>query len=108
MRMIPLVLAGLMVTALAQAESPSSPRIDKRQQNQAERIDQGVDSGELNKREAARMQRGQNRVDKVEDRAMADGKVSARESRKLERIHDRQSARIVHQKHDAQKANRTR
>ncbi len=90
-------------TALAQG-TQSTPRIDARQERQAERIDKGVESGQLNQREAARMEKGQARVQKMEDRATADGKVTKAEKRRVEHAQDVQSGRIARQKHDAQKA----
>lgn len=98
------VLATLVAgTVLAQGTT-STPRIDARQERQAERIDKGVESGQLNQREAARMEKGQARVQKMEDRATADGKVTKGEKRRIEHAQDVQSARIARQKHDAQKA----
>lgn len=100
------VLSSLVAgTALAQG-TPSTPRIDARQERQAERIDKGVESGQLNKREAARMEKGQARVQKMEDRAAADGKMTKGERRRIEHAQDTQSARIAKQKHDAQKAHK--
>lgn len=92
-------------TALAQGTT-STPRIDARQERQAERIDKGVESGQLNRREAARLEKGQARVQKMEDRATADGKVTKAEKRRVEHAQDVQSARIARQKHDAQKAHK--
>jgi hypothetical protein len=79
-------------------------RIDARQARQQERIDKGVASGQLNEKEAARMQKGQARTQKMEDKARADGVVTKREAAKIERMQDKQSARIYSQKHDKQKA----
>ena len=94
--------AALAVPAFAQ--TTSTPRIDQRQQNQQQRIDQGVKSGQLNEKEAARLEKGQARVQKMEDKAVADGKVTARESRQIERAQDKQSRRIYREKHDKQTA----
>jgi hypothetical protein len=58
----------------------------------------------LNQREAARLEKGQARVQKMEDKARADGKIDKKEARQIERAQDRQSARIASQKHDKQKA----
>ena len=92
--------AALAVPAFAQ--TTSTPRIDQRQQNQQQRIDQGVKSGQLNEKEAARLEKGQARVQKMEDKAVADGKVTAKESRQIERAQDKQSRRIYREKHDKQ------
>jgi hypothetical protein len=86
------------------AQTTSTPRIDQRQQNQQQRIDQGVKSGQLNQKEAARLEKGQARVRKMEDKAVADGKVTAKERRKLERAQDKQSRKIAREKHDRQTA----
>lgn len=86
------------------AQTPSTPRIDKRQELQERRIEQGEKSGALNEREAARLERGQERVQKMEDKAAADGRVSAKERVRIERAQDRQSRRIYRQKHDRQRA----
>lgn len=95
---IALTIAALPGIALAQ------DRIDQRQANQQERINKGVASGELNAKEAARLQKGQARVQKAEDKAKADGLVTKKEATKIEHIQDKQSGKIYREKHDKQKA----
>lgn len=68
------------------------------------RIDKGVESGQLNQKEAARLEKGQEHVQKMEDRALKDGKVTKQEKRNIEHAQDVQSKRIARQKHDKQKA----
>ncbi len=98
------VAAAFVLPGLALAQTPSTPRIDKRQENQEKRIDQGVKSGQLNEKEAARLEKGQARVQKMENKATADGKMTKREKAHIEHAQDRQSGRIYTQKHDRQKA----
>ena len=86
------------------AQTTSTPRIDQRQENQERRIEQGVQSGQLNQREAARLEKGQARVQTMENRAAADGKVTAKERARIERAQDKQSRRIYREKHDKQTA----
>lgn len=86
------------------AQTPSTPRVDQRQENQQRRIDQGVQSGQLTSKEAARLEKGQDRVQKLEDKAAADGKVTKKERRRLEHAQDNQSQRIARQRHDKQRA----
>jgi hypothetical protein len=93
-----LTLAG---TALATAET-NTPVVDKRQANQQRRIDQGVGSGQLTDKEAARLQKGQEHVQDLETKAKADGKVTAKERARLKHAQDVQSRRIYREKHDAQ------
>ena len=101
------LLAAAVATALAlpvHAQTQSTPRIDKRQAEQAQRIEQGKRSGELNQKEAARLEKGQARIQKMEDKAVADGKVTKKERRKIEHAQDRESKKILREKHDKQKA----
>lgn len=99
------VAAALLMTAFtlpALAQADSTPRIDQRQANQQQRIDQGVQSGALTGREADRLEAGQARVQRIEDRAVADGKVTMKEKARIEHAQDVQSKRIYRQKHDRQ------
>ncbi|HEY5293560.1 MAG TPA: hypothetical protein VIJ43_14730 [Burkholderiales bacterium] len=99
-----LVIAALPALAFAQATpaTPATPGIDKREANQERRIQQGVNSGQLNGREAARLEKGQAKVQRMETRAKADGVVTAKERRQITRAQNKQSKRIAHEKHDAQ------
>jgi hypothetical protein len=94
-------LAALALPVLAQT-TPQTPRVDQRQVNQERRIDQGVASGALNDKEAARLENGQAHVQSVEDKAKADGVVTNREKTHLHNAQEKQSRRIYRQKHDAQ------
>ena len=96
------VLAAFALPGVALAQS--TPRIDKRQENQDKRIEQGVKSGALTKKEAARLEKGQKRVEKMEDKATADGKTTMKEKARIEHAQDTQSKRIARQKHDKQVA----
>jgi hypothetical protein len=101
------VLAFATLTAVAQdgaASAPGThtPRIDARQAKQEQRIDQGVASGELTRREARRMNRQQAAVDKAEDKTKADGTVTVQERRRLTQAQNATSRHIHRQKHDAQ------
>jgi len=92
------ILAALAAVAPAGAATV----IDQRQENQERRIDQGIQSGQLTGPEAERLQRQQNRIETMESKAQADGKVSAAERRKIRRAQNRASRRIWREKHDAQ------
>lgn len=98
-KMLAAVALSLPVLAFAQA---NTPRVDQRQANQEQRIEQGVTSGSLTQREANRLERGQQRVDNMESRAKADGVVTRQERVRLHQAQDVQSRRIYAQKHDRQ------
>ena len=102
MRQILLAVSVLFLatgSAYAQADSPN---VDQRQANQEQRIDQGIASGQLNQRESNRLERKQTRINRMEDRAKADGVVTKRERTKINRAQNRASCDIYRQKHDAQ------
>ncbi|HYC44196.1 MAG TPA: hypothetical protein VED01_01810 [Burkholderiales bacterium] len=96
-------VALIILPGLALAQTGSTPRVDKRQDRQQQRIDKGVQSGALNEKEAARLQKGQQRVQKMEDKAMADGKMTKKERARIEHAQDRQNKKIARQKHDKQR-----
>jgi hypothetical protein len=62
-----------------------------------------VKSGELTGREAARLEKGQAKVQRMEDKAKSDGVVTARERKRIAHEQDKQSKRIAHEKHDQQR-----
>ena len=91
------MLAAAGTAAFAQANTPG---VDQRQVNQERRIEQGERSGALTAREANRLQAGQARVGRKEDRAKSDGVVTARERAPLHHAQAVQSARLARQNHD--------
>ena len=102
-----LLIAALPALAFAQAAPPAgtaTPNIDKRKAEQQKRIDQGVKSGQLTDREAARLNKGQAKVQRMEDKAKSDGVVTAQERKRIAHEQDKQSKRIAHEKHDRQRS----
>ena len=89
---------GLGLSAMAQ----KTPVVDNRQHRQQKRIRQGVKSGSLTKREAAKLEAGQARTRRIERRAKADGTVTAKERYRLQHRENKTSRRIYRQKHDNQ------
>jgi|GEM_PF-1892296 len=77
-------------------------RVDARQARQADRIRNGVQSGDLTRREASALRSEQRGINRMERRANADGVVTPRESRRLEHAQDRASRHINQQRHDRQ------
>jgi len=90
------LLAVMASGAMAQA------RTIQRDVNQQQRIEQGLQSGQLTTREAAKLERGQARDSRLEARAGADGKVGPREQRRIQKSENRESRKIRREKHDAQ------
>ena len=95
------LLALAFIAVPAWAQSTDTPRIDKREGIQSERIEQGMKSGALTPGETARLDRGQARVQAAEAAAKADGKVTKRERIALTRAQNHQSRKIHRLKHNA-------
>ena len=91
----------LLMTGMAYAEA-ETPVIDQRQANQEKRIDQGIASGKLNEREANRLNKQQEHINKMEDRAKSDGVMTKKERARIGAAQDRASRHIVREKHDRQ------
>lgn len=85
------------------ADYTATPRFDQRQANQERRIDQGVQSGQLTEREAMRLDKGQDRLQRMEDKAKADGVVTRQERARLQHAENVQSRHIYREKHDPQR-----
>jgi len=96
-------LVGVVAASVLAVSVPAmADRVDGRETNQAERIASGVKSGELTRREARKLRRGQRRVKGMERRAERDGVVTAGEAKRIEKAQDRQSRKIFKQKRDRQ------
>ena len=97
-----LILAGLVITGAGDvfAGNLYDPVIQQRISNEQWRIDQGIATGELTAREAARVQRSLNSIRAQEARFKADGYLGRWERATLqERLH-RNSERIYRLKHN--------
>lgn len=91
----------LLITGMAYAQA-EPPVIDQRQTNQEKRIDRGIASGQLNEREATRLNKQQEHISKMEDKAKSDGVVTKRERARIDHAQNRASRHIAREKHDAQ------
>ena len=103
-------IVGLFIAAVfvlgASAVSMAGPRgINNREYREQRRINQGIRSGELTRREAERVEAGLAKIRIDERYAKADGNVSPRERARLERELNRESRAIYRQKHDGQDRN---
>ena len=100
-------LFATVISASVFAQAPSTPgtntpKIDARQAKQEKRIDQGVASGQLTDKEAARLDKREANLSKVEAAAKADGVVTKKERAKLTKMENKDSKHIYRQKHDKQ------
>lgn len=85
-----------------QLMAQSTPVVDQRQRNQRHRIQQGVASGELTRREAAASRQDQRQVKRTERRAKADGVVTEGEKARIYHKQNKASRQLRRNKHDRQ------
>ena len=66
----------------------------QRDVNQENRIEQGLKSGQLSTGEAAKLERGEARIDRMEKNALKDGNLSPQEAARIQRAQNQESAQI--------------
>jgi len=96
--------AATLLSGTAFADTPAE-KDQQRDVNQQQRIEQGLQSGQLSTKEAGRLEREQQHVDRMEARDLKDGHMSAGEQLRLDKAQNAASADIYKQKHDAQTGN---
>lgn len=94
-------IMGFTYTISAQV----TPKVTHKQVNQQERIQNGRKTGELTRKETAKLEMQQAKIQHDKRKAKSDGVVTPQEHRKLKREQRRASANIYMQKHDSQKRN---
>ena len=100
-----LTLAGVFAVvsaSYADAHRTRDPGVNQRQHNQRERIQQGVKSGELTRRETGRLVEEQRDVRQLERAYKSDGTLTGAERRDLHHEQNQASRDIYRQKHDEQ------
>jgi len=102
----PLIALALAVFAAGAAQAQGLSRIDQRQAQQAQRISQGVASGQLTPRETQRLLAQQRHIARYERHARADGYLRAHERQHLRALQAHASRDIRWQKRDAQQRHR--
>jgi len=101
------VVAGMLAATVAVpvfAGPNDTPGVDRREQRQQTRIQEGVASGALTPREAAKLEAEQARIRAKEQAMKADGVVTKQERKELQRDLNRSSKHIAKEKHDKQRA----
>jgi len=87
----------LIVLSSALSAQTATPGVTDRQINQQKRITQGVRSGELTKKETARLQVQQRQIQKHKQAVKADGVVTKRERTSLQ-VHQNKASRTIQRK----------
>lgn len=98
------IALAVALVAPALADDTATPGVDRRQENQQDRIGQGVQSGALTPGEAVRLEKEQAAIDRAQGRAGADGVVTPKERARLHRMENRTSRDIYRKKHNRRTA----
>lgn len=104
LRAIPYAVLTMSLFAAGGASAQSMWSIDQREAAQQQRIDAGRRDGSLTRSEASRLQQGEQRIDRTEARARADGVVTPGERQRLDGMLDRESRQINRERNDGQRA----
>jgi hypothetical protein len=93
------IIASLLLAVTSATSFAGTPLINARQNIQQHRIFEGVKQGDLTFKEANQLQKGQDRVQHLEDKAKANGFVSPLERARIHAAQNIQSARIFLKRH---------
>ena len=94
------LLASLILAVTSASSFAGTPWINARQNAQANRIGNGVASGQLTPTETAKLVQGQVHVQNLKNQANADGVVTRFERARIHTAQSVQSARIFIKKHN--------
>lgn len=97
------VLMAASAPALALAQTVGSET--QRDVNQQQRIENGLKDGQLSTGEAAKLERGETRIDKMEQNADKNGTVSPAEAARIQRAQNAESQAIKRDTHNARTGN---
>jgi hypothetical protein len=100
MKQMFLVASALVVISGGVFAENETPRIDQRQTNQEQRVDQGIASKQLNEREADRLKTQQGQINKMEEKAKSDGVMTKKERARIAAAQDRAARHLAREKHD--------
>ena len=104
MKKLVLVL-GLVTGIVAIANAQSEKVVRERQQNQVQRINEGVVSGDLTRAETKRLKAEQRHIQREKKMARADGVVTKNERRHIRNDQRKASRNIHRQKNDSESRN---
>jgi len=90
------VLASAAFAALAQTTESTVGR----DVNQQQRIEQGLQSGSLNTREASELERGESQIDRLQQKELRDGTLSGADQARLRAAQQAESKAIYQAKHN--------
>jgi hypothetical protein len=105
-RILVAIALGGALCAAVQAQESGAAAATQRDANQQQRIENGLESGQLSTREAGRLEREQQAIDRQQAHALkSGGSLSPQEQARIQREQNAASRSVYRQKHDAQTGN---
>lgn len=96
-----IAIASVFTAALSSAAFAQTVGTEvQRDINQDSRVEQALKSGQLSTGEAARLERGESRIDRMEKNALKDGHLSQLEADRIQRAQNAESGKINQLKHN--------
>jgi hypothetical protein len=90
----------LVITVASPVLAQSVGTEVQRDINQETRVEQGLKSGQLSTGEATKLERGEAKIDRMESKALKDGKLSPEEAARIQAAQNRESDTINRLKHN--------
>jgi hypothetical protein len=94
--------SGLLVSGGAFAQSMGT--IDQRQDYQQDRIEHGIQDGQITRSEAGRLEQGEQAINRAQARATADGNVTPQERQHIDNMVTRENRAISQDSHNSQQS----
>jgi hypothetical protein len=98
-------LGALLVATSAFADGPRTDQVVDRDVNQQQRVENGLQQGQLTTREAGQIERQESRIDQTEARDLKDGKLSLAEQTRIDQMQNKVSGDIYQNRHNAANGN---
>lgn len=98
-------VSALFLAATSFAAGPRTDEVVQRDADQQQRIEQGLQSGQLSTREAGQLEHDEARIDRTEAHDLKDGSLSKAEQTHLNSMENKASSDIYADKHDTTKGN---
>lgn len=95
-----ILVAGAIAALAGSAYAQNTQDVIQRDVNQQQRIENGLQSGQLTTKEAGKLERDEAHIDKMESQALKDGKMTNAEKQRIERAENRVSNEIYRDKHN--------
>ena len=100
-----LIAAALSLACAGAFAQTTAASTTQRDVNQQTRIENGLKDGSLNTREAAKLEKEESKVDRLQARDLKDGKLTAAERTRLNTAQNKVSSDIAANKHNAATGN---